>query len=129
MRVIRRIGSGLVGAALVIALAACEPELAHEAASGAGSQALSVVVATPTPQPSGAVVWGKVPYCNCLADLATANVAKALEEANLTVDLKELSPREGWLYFAVRFDPQTAPSDQVRASMITGGAEILEGPP
>ena len=66
---------------------------------------------------------------DCLADSATANVAVALKEANLLVDLKELSPREGWLYFAASFDPQTVPSAQVRATMIAGGAELLEGPP
>jgi hypothetical protein len=64
-----------------------------------------------------------------LADSATANVAGALKEANLTVGLKELSPRNGWLYFAVTFDPQSATWDQVRTAMLAGGAEVIEGPP
>ena len=84
---------------------------------------------TPTLQQSGDVVWGKVPYCNCLADTATANVAGTLKEANLTVSLKELSLRDGWLYFAVTFDPHSATWDQVDAAMVAGGAQVLAGPP
>lgn len=87
-----------------------------------------MVSATP-PQPADGVVWGKVPYCNCLATSATANVADALQKADLTVNLKELSPSDGWLYFAVRFDPVTATDEQVATAMQAGGAEVLAGPP
>jgi hypothetical protein len=74
-------------------------------------------------------VWGRVPYCTCLTDAATANVATALQNADLTANLQELSPRDGWLYFAVSFDPHSAPSDQVSAAIMAGGAEVLEDPP
>jgi hypothetical protein len=74
-------------------------------------------------------VWGRVPYCNCLVGSATANVAGALKDANLTVSLKELSPRDGWLYFAVIFDPHSATWDQVGAAIVAGGAQVIEGPP
>jgi hypothetical protein len=129
MRGMHGIVASVVGATLVIALAACGPESAREVESVSGRPGLPAVSATATPQPPGEVVWGKVPYCNCLADTATANVAAAFQQANLTVNLKELSPREGWLYFAVRFDPETASSALVRATMEAGGAEVLDGPP
>jgi hypothetical protein len=74
-------------------------------------------------------VWGRVPYCNCFGDSATANVTGALKDANLTVSLKELSPRDGWLYFAATFDAQSVTQDQVGAAIVAGGAEVLEGPP
>ena len=111
------------------AVAACGPAPANAAPPASGSQALATVSATPTLQPSGDIVWGRVPYCNCLIDSATANVAGALKAANLTVSLKELSPRDGWLYFAVTFDPHSATWDQVNTAMVAGGAEVLEGPP
>ena len=62
-------------------------------------------------------------------DSATDSVADALKKANLTVSLQELSPRDGWLYFAVTFDPSSVSSEQVRLSMAAGGAEVLDGPP
>ena len=129
MPVVRRIVVGLVGAALVIAVAACRPASANQALPSSGSQALSTVSGTPTLQQSSDVVWGKVPYCSCLADSATANVAGALKNANLTVSLKELSPRDGWLYFVVTFDPHATKRNQVGAAMTAGGAQVLEGPP
>ena len=112
---------GLVGAALVIAIAACQPTPANETPPGSGSQVLATVSGTSTPQQTGAVVWGRVPYCNCLADSATANVAGALKDANLTVNLQELSPRDGWLVGAqiglqhhrVR-NPLMAPGEEAR---------------
>jgi len=129
MPIVRRMVVGLVGAALMIAVAACGLPSANEASSDSGSQALALVAETPTRQPSGNVVWGRVPYCNCLVDSATANVADALKKANLTVSLKELSPRDGWLYFAATFEPRAAKLDQVGAAMVAGGAEVLEGAP
>jgi len=129
MPIVRRMVVGLVGAALMIAVAACGLPSANEASSGSDSQALAPVSGTPTRQPSGNVVWGRVPYCSCLVDSATANVADALKKANLTVSLKELSPRDGWLYFVVTFDPHSAKLDQVGAAMLAGGAEVLEGAP
>jgi hypothetical protein len=129
MPVVRRIVVGLIGAILAIAVAACRPTPANEVAPAADSQALSAVSGTPPLQQSSAVVWGKVPYCSCLADSATDNVAGTLKEANLTVSLKELSPRDGWLYFVVTFDPHSATGDQVGAAMVAGGAEVVAGPP
>jgi uncharacterized protein (DUF2141 family) len=70
-----------------------------------------------------------VPYCNCVAGSATANVANAMKETKLTVSVKELSPRDGWLYFAVTFDPATISGKQVSDAMVVGGAELLDGPP
>ena len=120
---------GLVGAALVIAIAACRPALANETPPGSGSQALWTVSGTPTVQQSGDVVWGRVPYCSCRAGSATASVAGALKDANLAVSLKEQSPRDGWLYFAATFDPHSATRDQVGAAMVAGGAQVTDGPP
>ena len=129
MPVVRRIVAGLVGAALVIAVAACRPAPANETPPGSGGQAPSAASGTPTLQQSGDVVWGRVPYCSCLVSSATASVAGALKDANLTVSLKELSPRDGWLYFAAIFDPQYATRDQVGAALAAGGAQVTEGPP
>lgn len=127
MTVVRGFVVGLVGAMLLLAVAACQAAVASTARSDAVAQ-VAATVSTP-PQPAGAVIWGKVPYCNCLATSATANVADALKKANLTVSLKELSPSDGWLYFAVRFDPATMTDEQVATAMQAGGAEVLDGPP
>jgi len=127
--VVRRIVAGLVGTALVIAVAACGPAPASETPPASGGQAPSAASGTPTLQQSGDVVWGRVPYCTCRAGSATASVAGALKDANLTVSLKELSPRDGWLYFAAIFDPQYATRDQVGAAMVAGGGQVTEGPP
>ena len=129
MPVIRGIVVGVVGIALVIAIAACGLALTNEVLPASGDQALSVAPGTPTPQQTGNVVWGRVPYCSCLIDSATANVASALKKANLAVRLKEQSPRDGWLYFAVTFDPYSATEHQVGAAMLAGGAEVLKTPP
>ena len=129
MPVIRGIVVGLVSTALLIAVAACGPAPATEVLPASGGQALSAVSGTPTPQQTGNIVWGRVPYCSCLIDTATANVAGALKKADLTVSLKELSPRDGWLYFAVTFKPQSATGDQVGAAMLAGGAQVIAGPP
>ena len=129
MPVVHVIVGGLIGAAVVIAVAACQPAPTNEAPPGSANQALSTVSGTPTLQQSGDVVWGRVPYCNCFAGSATANVAGALKGANLTASLKELSPRDGWLYFAVTFDPHSATRDQVVAAAVAGGAQVIEGPP
>ncbi|MBI3958381.1 MAG: hypothetical protein HY328_06190 [Chloroflexi bacterium] len=129
MPVVRGILVGLVGAVLLIVVAACRPAPANGVSPASGSQTLSTLSGTPTLQQAGDVVWGRVPYCSCLVDSATDNVARALKEAKLTVSLKELSPRDGWLYFAVTFDPHSATWDQVDAAMLAGGAEVIEGPP
>ena len=129
MLVIFRSGWSLVGVILLLAVAACGPTPTTTRSVADDQEALTTIAAAPTAQPSAAVLWGRVPYCNCFAGSATVNVANALKDANLTVNLKELSPRDGWLYFAVTFDPDTATGDQVRDAMVAGGAELLDGPP
>lgn len=129
MTVVRRLVGSVLGIALMIAVTACGPVLANGALSSGDHQTLSTVSAPPTLQRSGEVIWGRLPYCNCFAGSATANVAGALQEANLTVSLQELSPRDGWLYFAVTFDPHAATEEQVAAAMTAGGAQVLDGPP
>ncbi|MEZ4663867.1 MAG: hypothetical protein R2911_40560 [Caldilineaceae bacterium] len=94
--------------------------------SGQPMAPLSASVTTPQ---ADRVVWGRMPYCNCLADSATANVSRSLQEADLSVSLQELSPRDGWLYFAVTFNPHAATLDEVSDAMAAGGAEVLDGPP
>lgn len=116
MSVVRGIAIGVVAVALLWVMVACQT-------------ASATTPNTPTPAQSTTVVWGRVPYCNCLANSATDNVAAALKEAQLTVDVKELSPRDGWLYFAVTFDPHSASLDQISSAMKSGGAEVLEDPP
>jgi hypothetical protein len=119
--VVRGILVAIVGAALMLAIAASQPV--------AGIDALATLSGTITSQDSGDIVWGKVPYCSCLITSATANVALALKDAKLNVNLKELSPRDGWLYFVAIYDPQSATRDQVMTAMTAGGAEVLAGPP
>lgn len=128
MAVVRRIRVGVVGAVLAIAMAACGPAAAMKAPVASSSQTLQVP-ATQAPQHSGGMVWGRVPYCNCLAGAATANVASALEEANVSASVKESSPRDGWLYFAVTFDPHATTPEQVGAAIVAGGGQLLESPP
>ena len=120
---------GLVSAAIVITVAARGSTAINGSAQSSGSQILTTAPATPTTLPPGEVVWGRVPDCSCFMNSATDSVAGALKKANPAVSLKELSPRDGWLYFAVVFDADSATSEQVRLSMAAGGAEILEGPP
>lgn len=122
MLVARRI---LVGAAVVLITAACGVAAPQTSAWIPANQPLT----TATQQAdlaSATVVWGRVPYCNCFADSATTNVEDALKAAKLAVSLQELSPREGWLYFAITFDPLAVTKEQVGAAMATGGAEILD---
>lgn len=120
---VRGIVIGLIGTVLILAVTACGPA----PTPGAGNQ--PALVSTTATDQSTAIVWGKVPYCNCLATSATANVAEALKKAKLAVTLKELSPSEGWLYFAVTFDPTSATDEQVANAMQAGGAEVIAGPP
>lgn len=129
MPAVRWIVVGLVCGLLMIVSVACQSASANEMATASDNQARVAVSTTPTPQPSDNVVWGKVPYCNCFADSATANVANALKKANLTVRLKEQSPRDGWLYFVATFDSTSTTKEKVSAAMIAGGAEVLAGPP
>lgn len=126
MSVISRCRRSLAGALLLLAVVACGPVTTNTASEQQGSTTLA---AAPTAQSSTIVLWGRVPYCNCFAGSATVNVANALKEAKLTVSLQELSPRDGWLYFAVTFDPAAAAGEQVRDAMMAGGAELLDGPP
>lgn len=126
---IRSIVRELVGVGLLFALTACGPAPSDAAQLDTNHQVAAAVATLPTPEASKTVVWGKVPYCNCLATSATANVANALKAAHLTVSLKEQSPRDGWLYFVATFDSQSTPADQVRTAMTAGGAELLQGPP
>jgi hypothetical protein len=129
VRVVRGIVVALLlGAALLVALAACGPAPASETPPVPGSQAPTASPGTPTPQQSE-VVWGRVPYCSCGASPATASVAVALKDANLAVSLREQSPRDGWMYFAAIYDPHATTRGQVGAAMVAGGAQVTEGPP
>lgn len=121
---VRRMVISLVGTLLVVGVVACQAAAANAPLADAAAQP----VASAT-QPVDGMIWGKVPYCNCLATSATANVADALKKAKLTVNLKELSPSDGWLYFAVTFDPTNATNEQVTTAMQAGGAEVVAGPP
>ena len=127
MSIVRGLLAGLSGVLLMLAVSGCGSAPVN-AAPAADRQTPSSVAVTPS-QPTGEVIWGRVPYCNCLATSATANVANALQQANLTVSLQELSPSEGWLYFAVTFDPQTTTAEQVGNAMVAGGAEVRQSPP
>lgn len=96
---------------------------------GTNAQPVKAVSAVEQPGAVEEVLWGRVPYCNCFTDSPTTRVADALDGANLRVILKEQSPVDGWLYFVVIFDSQSAPRDQVSIAMEAGGAEVMEGPP
>jgi hypothetical protein len=129
MPLVRGIVVGVAGAILAITLAGCRPALANEALSASDNQPLATVSGKPALQHADETVWGRVPYCSCLADSATANVAGALKKDNLTVSLQEQSPRDGWLYFVATFDSHSATWDQVNAAIVTGGGQVVEGPP
>lgn len=111
----------VVGVAVVLITMACGPAAAQPV-----SPATDQPFITMTPPAVATVVWGRVPYCNCFADSATANVDDALKAAKVTASVQALSPREGWLYFAVTFDPLAVTKEQVGAAMATGGAEVLD---
>ena len=81
MPVVRGIVIELVGAAMVIALAACRLAPADVPPSS-DSQALAAVSATPTPQQSNNIIWGRVPYCTCLAGSATPD--SLIQNVNVT---------------------------------------------
>jgi len=127
MLVVRGIVVALVGAILVFAFAASQSTPANSASLISSSQALQ--------QPSE-VVWAKAPFCACFlnsssanVDLATTNVASALQKAKLTVTLKDQGPRNGWMYFVAIFDPDSATREQVSAAITAGGGQVLDGPP
>ena len=135
---IRGIMVGLVGAALIFALIAGQPTSVIEAIQRLSSQVPTILASTAAlaqsegsavAEAADAVLWGRVPYCTCLTTSATANVASALQAADLSVSHKELSPADGWLYFVASYDPDSVTAEQVSAAMLTGGAEILDGPP
>lgn len=121
--------TSLIGTALMMAITACGPAVADEQAALAARQTQTIAAEATMPAQSGTTVWGKVPYCTCLAGAATAGVASALKEADLTVSLKEVSPHDGWLYFVATFDSATATLDQVSAAIDAGGGEVVAGPP
>jgi hypothetical protein len=129
MLVVGRIVVGIVGVFFVMGVAACQPATVYETPPEPGSQPPVTASEPRTSPPAEGVVWGRVPYCSCLADSATANVATALQEAHLVASLQELSPYDGWLYFVVRFDPHSATGEQVGVALMAGGAEVVEGPP
>ena len=85
--------------------------------------------ASATASSTASVVWGKVPYCNCLDGVATVNVSAALKEAHLVGTVKEHYPTGGWLYFVVNFDPKGASRDQIAAAITAGGGQVVDGPP
>ena len=129
MPAVSRIVVSLVNLILVLTVAACGQAQAHTTVPADSGQARATIAATPTAPAAGDVVWGRVPYCNCLAESATANVTTALKRADLIVNLQELSPSDGWLYFAITFDAHATTLAQVRTAMVAGGAELLDGPP
>lgn len=129
MSVVRKIVVGLVSAALAIAVVVCRPTPDNEIPPGSSSQSPSAASVSPPLQQPSDIVWGRVPDCSCGVGSAKVRVAGALEDANLTVGLEELSPRDGWLYFAATFDPHSTTRDQVGAALVTGGAQVIEGPP
>lgn len=129
MAVTRGIVIGIISLLLMLVVTACQIASASHSALTVDKQVSKTLAQSAASSQSATVVWGRVPYCNCLADSATDNVVHALENAHLTVDLKELSPRDGWLYFAVTYAPHSASKDQVVIAMKEGGAEVMEGPP
>jgi hypothetical protein len=126
---IRGILLGIAGILLVLAITACQATLSNVVPPLFGSRQTIAVSEGTTVQHTEDVVWGKVPYCNCLATSATANVANALQEADIAFSIKEVSPSDGWLYFVVDFDLDTASVEQVRVAIEDGGGDWLEGPP
>jgi len=78
---------------------------------------------------SASVVWGKVPFCNCLDGVATVNISKALKEAHLAGTVKEHYPTGGWLYFVVNFNPKDVSREQIASAITAGGGEVVDGPP
>jgi hypothetical protein len=79
---------------------------------------------------SDSVVWARIPYCGCLyGSVATDGVSAALKKAQLAGTVKILNPTDGWLYFEVAFDPETAAREQIAAAIKAGGGEVMAGPP
>ena len=107
----------------------------------AACQALPIRGATPraTARPTASVsttaslfdnvVWARVPDCGCRDGLMTGYISAALKRAQLAGTVKELSPKDGWMYFVVAFDPEMASRDQIAAAIVAGGGEVLAGPP
>src|SRR6187402_236539 len=122
----RRLRVSLGCAALALVAAACQ------AFPVGGTSATAT--ALPTAPVSGTasifdnVVWARIPFCDCLDGIATDNVSAALKRAQLAGTVKTLSPTDGWMYFVVGYDPQTASHDQIAAAIVAGGGEVLAGP-
>ena len=129
MQVVRGIVIGLLGLFLMLTVTASQLALANDARPETTDPTYMALSEASNSEQVGDVIWGRVPYCSCLATSATANVASALKDANLTVSLRELSPLDGLLYFTATFDPQSATREQVSEIMHAAGAEIVDGPP
>lgn len=131
MPFVRAIVIGLVGLAFIFTVAAshaAQPTLVSQAVV---SEQLQSVSTGENPKDPKNVVWARIASCNCftVGTTATTNVANALKEANLTVDLKEVSPSDGWLYFVVSYEGDSTMRERVVAAIEAGGGEVLDGPP
>ena len=118
---------GLGCAVLLFAAGACQALPA--------ARAIPTATAQPTASAPAAVagfksvVWARIPFCSCLDGIATDNVSAALKRAQLAGTVKLLNPTDGWRYFVVGFDPDTASRDQIATAIKAGGGEVLAGPP
>jgi hypothetical protein len=122
--------SGIAVCALVIVSAALLT-LAAGGSLPAASSASSAVLSGAAPGPSAgvAVVWGKVPTCACLDGPGTTAIVAQLEQANLPADVQAHSTTGGWLYFAVKHDPNVVASGGIEAAIVASGGQVIAGPP
>ena len=118
---------GLGCCALVFAAAACQAFPVGGAISTATAQPTAPVSSTASVFDN--VVWARVPYCGCRDGVMTDYVSAALKQAQLAATVKILSPKDGWMYFVVAFDPKTASPEQIGAAIVAGGGVVLAGPP
>jgi hypothetical protein len=124
----------LIGGIAVCALVTVSATLLTLAAGGslpAAGGASSAVVAGAAPGPSAgaAVVWGKVPTCGCLDGPGTTAIAAQLEQANLPTDVQAHSATGGWLYFAIKYDPNVVAPGGIEAAIVASGGQVVAGPP
>ena len=113
----------------MFAAVACQALPIWEATPTASVAAQPASPAVTTSSTDASVVWGKVPFCNCLDGVATANVSTALKAAHLAGTVKEHYPTGGWLYFVVNFDPKGASREQIATAITAGGGQVVDGPP